>query len=78
MEWITVRYHLKKIDFPTKVIVNNNKHVTMDPSLAATMTDLNLDKGWLILDSREVSEADYKEQLEEEQKKNRTIFTQLS
>ncbi|MFR9165374.1 MAG: hypothetical protein ACLVKO_03740 [Dysgonomonas sp.] len=46
------------IDFPN-VRINNNKHVTLDASLAAKTQNIGLDKGWLILDSRKVDGRDY-------------------
>jgi len=39
------------INFPN-IEINNNKHVTLDASLAAKTQDIELTKGWLILDSR--------------------------
>lgn len=47
------------INFPSKLIIKNNKHITMQPELAATTQDINLQNGWLILDSRNSTAADY-------------------
>lgn len=39
------------IDFPT-LIINNNKHITINARLAARTKNIELEKGWLILDSQ--------------------------
>lgn len=46
-EWKATNY----IDFPD-ILVNNNKHVTIAPEIGATVKNINLTKGRLILDSR--------------------------
>lgn len=67
------------ISFPQKVEINNNKHVTLDPSLAAKMPELDLNKGWLILDSREAEGKDYDGTVAEGDELiiNRTVFAHL-
>lgn len=64
------------IDFPN-LQINNSKHVTMSPELAAKTKDIALTKGWLILDSKRVEEKDYDGPLTEDLKNNRTVMAHL-
>lgn len=65
------------IDFPALVKIKNNKHITLDPSLAAKMPTLDLDEGWLILDSREVMDKDYPLPPSTDETMHRSVFAHL-
>lgn len=45
------------INFPN-IVVENNKHVTISPAIAAYAHDLTMNKGRLILDSRQLASTD--------------------
>ena len=53
------------IYFPSTLTINNNNHVTLLPEMAAENDNINLEHGWLILDSKNDDTA------------NRAIFAHL-
>lgn len=65
------------IFFPN-VRINNNEHVTIDPSIAVESQDIYLEKGWLILDSRGVDKRDFDAFVSVGQsKKGHSVFAHL-
>lgn len=64
------------IDFP-HIIINNASHVMITPEMAAKTENINLEKGWLIVDSRKaIADKDYAS-AETQNLSNHSVFAHL-
>lgn len=64
------------IDFPN-LKINNSNHITIDSKIGVQVNNLQLNKGWLILDSRRVIDNDFSGVITSDLKNNRSILAHL-
>lgn len=64
------------IDFPN-LKINNSNHVTIDSKMGVQVNNLQLNKGWLILDSRRVVDSDFSGAITSDLKNNRSVLAHL-
>lgn len=64
------------IDFPN-LKINNSNHVKVDPRMGVQVNNLQLNKGWLVLDSRRVNDDDFAEAITNDLRTNRSVLAHL-